>query len=102
MSNWLARKLQQLLDAPGLTVQKVAQETGIPRSYLSLIKTGRQIPSEQVVRKLARYFGEDEEEWAFKTKGAPVVEDLRKRFPTALPKYARKLSEEQSKENRVK
>jgi transcriptional regulator with XRE-family HTH domain len=102
MSSWLARKLQVLLDVPGLTVQKVAQDTGIPRSYLSLIKTGRQIPSEEVVRKLARYFGEDEEEWAFKTKGQPLMEDLRKRYPTAMPKYARQLTDKPPKENRAK
>ena len=97
MSNWLARKLQDLFARPGLTVQKVAEETGIPRSYLSLIKTGRQIPSEEVVRKLARYFEEDEEEWAFNTKGQPVIEDLQRKYPTAMPKYARKLGEEPPK-----
>jgi transcriptional regulator with XRE-family HTH domain len=94
MSNWLARKLQELFATPGLTVQKVAEDTGIPRSYLSLMKTGRQIPSEDVVRKLARYFGEDEEEWAFNTKGQPVIEDLQRKYPTAMPKYARKLRDE--------
>ena len=97
MSNWLEQKLQELFAKPGLTVQKVAQETGIPRSYLSLMKTGRQIPSEGVVRKLARYFGENEEEWAFQAKGQPVIEDLRRKYPQAMPRYARQLRDEPQK-----
>lgn len=90
MSNWLARRLQELFSRPGLTVHKVAAETGVPRSYISLMKTGRQIPSEEVVRKLARYFGEDEEEWAFQAKGLPVFQDLKQKYPNELPKYARR------------
>lgn len=97
MSNWLETKLQEIFAMPGLTVQKVAQDTGIPRSYLSLIKTGRQVPSEEVVRKLARYFKEDEEEWAFHVKGKPVVDELKRRFPSAMPRYARTLDNEPPK-----
>ena len=94
MSNWLAERLETLFAGDGLTVQHVSDETGIPRSYLSLMKTGRQVPSEEVVRKLARYFHEDEEAWAFHTKGEPVIEALRQKYPTALPKYARRISRE--------
>jgi transcriptional regulator with XRE-family HTH domain len=97
VSNWLESKLQEIFSKPGLTVQKVSQDTGIPRSYLSLIKTGRQVPSEEVVRKLARYFQEDEEEWAFHVKGKPVVDDLKRRFPSAMPRYARTLQDEPPK-----
>lgn len=94
MSNWLSEKLDEIFAQPGLTVQKVAAETGIPRSYISLMKTGRQVPSEEVVRKLARYFGEDEEEWAFQAKGQPVMDKLLKKYPSAMPKYARRVAEE--------
>ena len=98
MSNWLEQKLQELFAKPGLTVQEVAKGTGIPRSYISLMKTGRQIPSEEVVRKLAAYFGENEEEWAFQAKGQPVMDKLREKYPSAMPKYARRISEDKSAE----
>jgi hypothetical protein len=58
------------------------------------MKTGRQVPSEELVRQLAKYFHEDEEEWAFHAKGEPVMEALKRKYPTAMPKYARRISEE--------
>ena len=97
MSNWLSSKLEYLFSEPGLTVQKVAKETGIPRSYISLIKTAHQVPSEEVVRKLARYFGENEEEWAFQVKGQPVMDELRKKYPTEMPRYARRIAKDSGK-----
>ena len=97
MNNWLASKLDFLFSTPGLTVQKVSDTTGIPRSYISLIKTGRQVPSEDVVRKLARFFEEDEEEWAFQVKGQPVMDELRRKYPTEMPKYARRVAEDSGK-----
>jgi len=92
VSNWLVQRLGELFSSPGLTVQRVSDETRIPRSYISLIKTGRAMPSEEVVRKLARFFGEDEEQWAFETKGAPVMDDLRRKYPKYVLPYARKIS----------
>ena len=92
MSNWLVQRLEELFSKPGLTVQKVSDETGIPRSYISLIKTGRAMPSEEVVRKLASFFDEDEDRWAFETKGAPLMDDLRRKFPKYMLPYARKIS----------
>ena len=88
--SWLARRLENLLKERSLTIQKLSDETGIARSTLSLIKTGRHVPSEEVVKLLARYFGEDEEEWAFRTKGEPLMKKLERKYPTQLPRYTRR------------
>lgn len=89
--NWLVQHLRELMDKQKLTVQSVASQVGVERAYLSQILHGTRVPSEDLVRRLARFFQEDEEEWAFQTRGAPVLERLHQRFPRHVPAYARRL-----------
>src|SRR4051794_28930994 len=87
---WLADRFTKLLTERKLTLQRVSAETGINRAYLSLMKTGRQVPSEELLRRLAAYLGEDPEEWAFHVRGLPVLKELEERYPHHLPAYGRK------------
>jgi transcriptional regulator with XRE-family HTH domain len=91
--SWLAQRLRQLLDERNLSIQQVASEVGIERSYLSLIVHGRRVPSEDVVRRLARCFGEDEEEWLFNARERPGLDEMRRKYPKAMTEYARRTIE---------
>ena len=91
--SWLAERLRQLLDERNLSIQQVASEVGIQRSYLSLIVHGRRVPSEDVVRRLARYFGEDEEGWLFNARERPGLDEVRRKYPKAMTEYARRTIE---------
>jgi transcriptional regulator with XRE-family HTH domain len=91
--SWLAERLGQLLDERDLSIQQVASEVGIERSYLSLIVHGRRVPSEDVVRRLARYFGEDEEGWLFNARERPGLDEVRRKYPKAMTEYARRTIE---------
>jgi Zn-dependent peptidase ImmA (M78 family)/transcriptional regulator with XRE-family HTH domain len=92
--SWLGQKLKELLDERGLSIQRVATDLGIERPYISMIIHSGRIPSEELTRKLAVYFGEDPEEWAFKTKAEPVMEEFRRRYPNQMPKYARNVTDD--------
>ena len=96
--SWLGDRLKTLLKEKRLSIQKVATDLEMERTYLSLITHGRRIPAEDVVRKLAKYFEEDPEEWAFEAKGKPIIEELRERYPNQWPKYARTFQTSSKKE----
>jgi transcriptional regulator with XRE-family HTH domain len=95
--SWLGTRLNDLLSERGLSIQKVATELAIERAYLSLIVHGLRTPSEDLTRKLAAYFGEDEEEWAFRTKAQPVMDEFRRKYPNMWPKYARNVTDNRDK-----
>lgn len=48
--------------AKGLGIKKLAQELALSHSYISHIERGKAIPSDSLLRKLAAYFGANEEE----------------------------------------
>jgi transcriptional regulator with XRE-family HTH domain len=88
--SWLAERLRQLLDEKDLSIQRVASEVRIDRSYLSLIVHGKRVPSEDVVRRLARYFEEDEEQWLFNARELPGLDEVRRKYPRPMIEYARR------------
>jgi len=51
--------LRHLLDAKGLTQAQLSQETGLAKSSLSEVLTGKKPFSRQMIRKLADYFRVD-------------------------------------------
>jgi nitrite reductase/ring-hydroxylating ferredoxin subunit len=61
--NWLSSRLTKLMQERSLTSDTLARQLGVERSRLSAIITGSAIPNENLVRRLARYFGEDVDAW---------------------------------------
>jgi HTH-type transcriptional regulator/antitoxin HigA len=51
-----ADMLRHLLDARGVTQAEVCRDTGIPKSSISQVLSGKRPLSRQVIRKLAAYF----------------------------------------------
>jgi len=78
--SWLTDRLTKLMQERSLTADALARQLGVERSRLSAIISGAAIPNENLVRRLARYFGEDVDEWAGKAEkrasAQPVVTNL--------------------------
>lgn len=65
----------------GLSLQALGDQLQLSKPHLCLIETGKRVPSEAVVRRLARFFGEDEDRWVFAVKEAPRLTRIRQRYP---------------------
>jgi nitrite reductase/ring-hydroxylating ferredoxin subunit len=61
--SWLADRLTKLIEQRGLTVDKVARDLAIERSRLTNIIGGSAHPNENLVKRFAKYFGEEVSEW---------------------------------------
>jgi len=61
--SWLAERLPRLMAQRHETVADVARRLGIERSRLNNIVTGTALPNDNLIRRLARHFGEDPDTW---------------------------------------
>ena len=61
--SWLTDKLTRLLQDRSQGVETVARQLGIERSRLSNILAGSAVPNENLIKRLARHFGEDPAAW---------------------------------------
>jgi transcriptional regulator with XRE-family HTH domain len=97
-SQGFGSKIRDERERKGKTLREAAAELGINHAYLSQLETGLAKPSEDLARKLAGYYGMNEEEIAFLARGIPqVIADIKKRFPTVSPGYFRKASRPEKK-----
>jgi transcriptional regulator with XRE-family HTH domain len=55
-------ELRRLRTEKGVGIKRLAHDLGISHTYISHIERGKTRPSESLIRKLAAYFGVDEEE----------------------------------------
>jgi transcriptional regulator with XRE-family HTH domain len=79
----------------GYTLRQVASKTDSNYAYLSQLEADIARPSEDLARKLARFFKEDEETWVFIAREVPEqIEDIKKKFPKVAPEYFRKIFKE--------
>jgi nitrite reductase/ring-hydroxylating ferredoxin subunit len=60
---WLTDQLARLMAARGETVESLARQLGLERSRLKNIASGAAVPNENLLRRLARHFGEAPEDW---------------------------------------
>jgi nitrite reductase/ring-hydroxylating ferredoxin subunit len=61
--SWLAEHLSTLLAERKLPADTVARQLAIERSRMAQIVSGSRAPNENLVKRFAKYFGEDPEEW---------------------------------------
>lgn len=85
--SWLTERLERLLPERGLTVDSLARRLAIERSRLNSIIAGAALPNDNLVRRLARAFGEDPEEWAAQT-GKRVSDEPEAVSPAGFVKVA--------------
>jgi plasmid maintenance system antidote protein VapI len=61
--SWLAERLATRMRERELTVDALARQLAVERSRLSAIIAGAALPNGNLIRRLARVFGEDPNEW---------------------------------------
>jgi nitrite reductase/ring-hydroxylating ferredoxin subunit len=61
--SWLTDKVTKAMAQRDLTIDKMARELAIERSRLTNIVNGSAVPNENLIKRLANYFGEDADEW---------------------------------------
>jgi nitrite reductase/ring-hydroxylating ferredoxin subunit len=68
----------------GLTIDKMARELAIERSRLTNIVNGSAVPNENLIKRLANYFGEDAGEWL---NSAERRQDAKPDIPSIPPDF---------------
>jgi transcriptional regulator with XRE-family HTH domain len=88
--------LKRLRKDRPLTLRDLEKEIGVKYAYLSQLEAGLAKPSEELARKLAKYFGEDEEKFVFLARDIrKVIDDLKKKYPKQAPAFFRKVLKEE-------
>jgi nitrite reductase/ring-hydroxylating ferredoxin subunit len=82
--SWLTDKLMNAMAQRGLTIDKMARELAIERSRLTNIVNGSAVPNENLIKRLANYFGEDAGEWL---NSAERREDAKPDIPSIPPDF---------------
>ncbi|MDP3173664.1 MAG: helix-turn-helix domain-containing protein [Phenylobacterium sp.] len=72
--SWLTDRLTTLMEERELSVRAVARQLALERSRMAKIVAGAALPNEDLVKRFARYFGEQVEVW---TSNAPRRDDAR-------------------------
>jgi naphthalene 1,2-dioxygenase ferredoxin component len=70
--SWLTDRLTTHLRERELTVDALARQLAVERSRLNAILSGAALPNDNLIRRLARAFGEDPDEWLALASGAPA------------------------------
>ena len=61
--SWLTERLATLMRERELTADALARQLAVERSRLNAIIAGAAVPNDNLIRRLARVFGEDPNEW---------------------------------------
>lgn len=81
-------KLKGLRKKKELTLRKLANGLHITHAYLYQIEKGIVIPSEELAKRVARFFEEDEEEIVFLARDvAREIKRIAKKYPMISPAY---------------
>ena len=98
-SETFGQMLKRLRTDRNMTLRELEKEVGVKYAYLSQLEAGLAKPSEQLARKLATFFGEDEERFIFLAREIPkVIDELKKKFPKQAPAFFRKTLKEEEDE----
>jgi transcriptional regulator with XRE-family HTH domain len=90
--------IRHLRTQKGLTLRELAKELAISHAYLSHLETNLAKPSEDLARRLAQFFGADEEELLFFARDIPgQIQEIREKYPRVSEAYFRKASNPEKK-----
>ena len=82
--SWLTDKVTKAMAQRDLTIDKMARELAIERSRLTNIVNGSAIPNDNLIKRLANYFGDDAGEWL---NSAERREDPKPDIPSIPPDF---------------
>ena len=90
--------LKRLRTKKSLTLRQLANEVQSNFAYLSQLEAGVAKPSEELVRRIAKYFGENEEILVFLARDIPgQIQEIRDKFPNVAPNYFRRAAKKERK-----
>jgi transcriptional regulator with XRE-family HTH domain len=82
----------------GLTLRQLALAVDSNYAYLSQLEADLAKPGEDLVKRIAKYFGEDEERMLFLARGIPAqIQEIKEKFPNIAPSYFRKAAKKGDK-----
>lgn len=91
--------LRRLRNDRKWTLRDLEKKIGVKYAYLSQLEAGLAKPSEELAKRLANLFKEDEEKFIFLARDIPkVINDLKKKFPKQAPLFFRKALDKGGKE----
>ena len=72
--------LREMRYQKGMGIKKLAPEVGVDYTYISRIENNQVLPSEDVIKRLAEYFGQDKDELMIRADRIPrdIMEILRR------------------------
>ena len=81
-----------------LTLRQLAAEVDTNFAYLSQLEADLAKPSEDLVKRIAKYFGEDEEKLIFLARNISAqIQEIKDKFPNIAPSYFRKAAKKGDK-----
>jgi len=84
--------------ARGLTLRQLAEAVNSNYAYLSQLETDLAKPSEELVKRIAKSFDEDEEKLIFLARDIPAqIQEIKEKFPNIAPFYFRKAAKKGDK-----
>jgi transcriptional regulator with XRE-family HTH domain len=90
------QRLKRLRQSKKLKSRDVANHLGITLPYFSQMEADLAVPSEELARKIAIYFDENEEDFVFLARRMhKQISDIVQRFPRVAPAYFRRVMKEQ-------
>ena len=90
--------LKRLRTDKGLTLRQLADEVDSNFAYLSQLEAGLAKPSEELVRRIAKYFVQDEEKLVFLARDIPgQIREIKEKFPNVAPNYFRRAARKDKK-----
>jgi len=92
------RILKRLRTKRDLTLRELAKELSITYAYLSQLEADLAKPSEELARRIALFFGEDEEKLLFLARDIPAqIQEIKEKFPNIAPAYFRRALKKEDK-----
>ena len=83
--------LKKLRMEKGLTLRELAAAVDSNYAYLSQLEADVAKPGEDLVKRIAKYFKQDEEKLIFLARGIPAqIQEIKDKFPNIAPSYFRK------------
>ncbi|MCK4404637.1 MAG: helix-turn-helix transcriptional regulator [candidate division Zixibacteria bacterium] len=83
-------RLRELREKKGLVIKDLAPELNVTYTHLSNIELGYKKPSEDFIRRVAAFFGVDEEELTILAGYIPNdISEILSKYPKDAPKYLR-------------
>ena len=85
-------KLEGLRKRKELTLRELAKKLSISHAYLYQIEKGIASPSEELAKKIAKFFGQEEEDTLFLARDvAGEIKRIMKKYPKIAPAYFKEI-----------